>query len=338
MKNSELFFLQNKTNIFWDNWVWKTNVLNSILEVFNSGYWKAQSLITQWENNLYIEALFDEKWIESKVSFSYDLEKNKKQFLLNWKSVTKIKLNENSPKFVWFFPLTMNLFYLWPSQRRDFLDEILKNIYPKYWSLLKKYSQIVRNRNKILINIREWNSIVEELKFWDQQFFQISEVLYKYRFELVWEFENEIKNYLQAFNFKVKNIKFEYISKVSRYNVLWDLKNYLEKNIQRDIILWRTPIGIHIDDFDILLDNKKIIDFASRWELKTMIVILKLIEINFIQKKLWKEPILLIDDIVSELDENHLNLVLSYFKNLQIISTSIKKIEKEDVKNYYIST
>jgi recombinational DNA repair ATPase RecF len=89
------------------------------------------------------------------LSLSYDSNLNKKNILLNKKKVTKKVLNENSLKICYFLPITMNLFYLGPKYRRDFLDEILSNSFPVYDDFLKKYDKVLKCRNKILKNISE---------------------------------------------------------------------------------------------------------------------------------------------------------------------------------------
>lgn len=333
----EIFFDNKVTNIFWENWIWKTNVLLSILSVFNSHTsFKTKDLVQNWQKFLYLESVFQSSQIEHKISFSYDIEKDKKMFLLNWKSITRPKLIQITPKITSFFPITMNLFYLSPKYRRDFLDEILQNVYSNYQKLLKSYENILKNRNKMLKSILEEKSKKEDILFWDNEFIKLASLIYEYRFKIVEFYQIEIKKYQEIFNFKIKEIDFVYNTKVDKNNIWENIREYLTKNLDRDIILWKTHIWPHIDDFDIIVDWKSVIDFASRWELKTIIVVLKIIEINFIYSIFGQKPILLVDDIVSELDEIHLNLIFKYFSWLQIISTSISQISRENLVNFSI--
>ena len=138
-----------------------------------------------------------------------------------------------------------------------------------------------------------------------------------------------IKNYFSA---SISEVKFEYLSKVSENTVWEDIKNYLTKNLDRDIILWKTSIWPHIDDFDIKLDQVSLAKFASRWEIKSVIIYLKLLEWIFIEKKTWKKPILIIDDLLSELDDNHKNILLSKIVYYQSFISNI--IEEEN--SFYI--
>ncbi len=332
-----LNFENQITNIFWENWIWKTNVLLAILSVFNHPLsTKTPNLVKNESNFLYLESNFLSQNIEQKVMFSFDIEKNKKIYLLNWKTITKPKLNLVIPKITSFFPITMNLFYLWPKYRRDFIDEILLNTYVEYDKILKDYEKILKNRNKMLKSIFEEKSKKEDILFWDEEFIKYCVKIYEYRFKIVSIFEQNISNYIEIFSSKISKIEFIYSSKVKKGNEYKDIKDYLNKNLDRDIMLWKTHIWPHIDDFDILIDWKSIVDFASRWELKSIIVVLKMIEINFIKDISWKTPILLIDDLLSELDENHLNMIFKYFSWIQVISTSISQISRENIDNFCI--
>ena len=122
------------------------------------------------------------------------------------------------------------------------------------------------------------------------------------------------------------------MSKISENSVWEYIKNYLTKYLDRDIILWKTSIWPHIDDFDIKLDWVSLSKFASRWEIKSVIIYLKLLEWIFIEKKTWRKPILIIDDLLSELDDNHKNILLSKIVYYQSFISNI--IEEEN--SFYI--
>jgi DNA replication and repair protein RecF len=97
--------------------------------------------------------------------------------------------------------------------------------------------------------------------------------------------------------------------------------------LERDIILQKTQIWPHIDDFEIRVDGINVTHYASRWEIKSIIIYLKLLEWLFIEKKTWKKPIMLIDDLLSELDDLHKNMLLKKIEYYQTFISSIYKIE-----------
>lgn len=156
---------------------------------------------------------------------------------------------------------------------------------------------------------------------------ELREIIYKYRNIFIDYTENGIKNFSEYFLGKIENVEFKYITKTDFNDIKWSIKNYLDKNLDRDIILKKTQIGPHIDDFDIIVDNKSLIEFASRWEIKSIIIWLKLLELDFIKEKTSKKPILLIDDFFSELDNKHIELLSFKIANYQTIISTINDLE-----------
>lgn len=328
IKEKEILFTENFNVIVWNNWCWKTNILQAISHIFFDDFsWNnKKNLVYSWENNLYLEWDFLLKDTQNTIWVSFDLSLNKQNILLNKKKQTKKVLFENLLKVCHFLPIDMNLFYLWPKYRRDFLDNILKNSFLEYSKLLSEYEKVLKNRNKILKNILEWNSKKDEIYFWNDKFIILSKQILIFRLDLVKFFsENIIKNF-EIFSWKINKIEFIYNSKIDLDNIETSIKDYLEKNFDRDIILWKTHIWPHIDDFDILIDGTSIIDYASRWEMKSIIICLKLLELSYINEKTWKKTIFLIDDLSSELDENHIKFLLDKIANIQTIITSISEI------------
>jgi len=328
-ESKKLEELTDKNFIIWENGKWKTNILEALSLLGNNsiGNIAIENLVKKSKNNFYIEYLDDQI---GSVGISFDAEKKKKNYRINGKNVTKKKFLEVTYKCVIFSPQEMNLMYLSPSLRRDFLDKILINSYPEYSDILKNYKKITTSRNKFLKSIAEWKSRIEDLAFWDQSFIDIAEKIYEYRFPLAHYFQSHISTAKEYFSWKIDDISFEYISKVRPDNIAEDIKNYLNKNLNRDIILWKTAIWPHVDDFKILADQIDITQFASRWETKSVIIWLKMLETVFVEKRDNKKPILLIDDLMSELDESHKQMLTKKLKYYQTFISSIEILEEKN--------
>ncbi len=331
-------FLKDKNIIIWPNWAWKTNILQAISILFwNNIFWyKDNHILKDNTEFLFIEWVFVESNFEHKVSFSYDKKLDKKNYSLNSKKISKKELLNKSLKTSYFSPQDMNLFYLWPSSRREFINNILWNIYPNYFLELKRYENILKNRNKILKNIFEWNSKEEEIIFWDNEFIKSCQKIYEYIIPLNSFLESNLLKENDIFKDKNIKLNYKYNSKVDLENIELSIRNYLTKNFKRDIILWRTHLWPHVDDFNIFTWDVEVSNFASRWELKSIILKLKLLEIDYIKYITSKTPLLLIDDFQSELDENHLNILKNKLNNLQIIYTSINTSNKDNYNNIYL--
>lgn len=322
---------ETRNFIVWENGRWKTNVLEALSLLSNNSILKLSfdDLVKVWQDFFFIEFEDNLKW---KIWFYYSKKDKKKNFLINNKKVTKKIFLENIYSSVIFSPIMMNMMYLSPSLRRDFLDEALKSSFSDYEDLLKNYKKILKSRNSFLKAISENKAKKEEIKFWDERFIELSEKIYNYRFNFVNFLAKSIKNIKDYFSVDFEEISFNYVTKVSEKNIFLDMKNYLEKNLDRDIILWKTAIWPHIDDFEIILDWFSLEKFGSRWEVKSVIIYIKLLEGIFIEKKTWKKPILIIDDLLSELDENHKNILLEKINYYQSFISNII----EDENSFYI--
>ncbi len=338
--NAEFFFSEQENVITWENWKWKTNILEAMALFSWINFTKIEfdNLVKKNETIFFIEIELESSEI---ISISYDKQTKKKKYLLNWKNSSKKKIFEYSDKVVSFSPIIMNMMYLSPNLRRDFLDEILIKTFTDYKKILSDYKKILISRNKILKNIKENKSKKVELEFWDKKFINISTIIYNYRFWIDNFLKEHTKDFTKFFWNKIKNFNFKYISKINNNeklnkkekieNIKTQIKKYLIDNTDRDIILSTTNIWPHIDDFWIYLDWIPIIEYASRWEVKSTIIWLKLLEIKFIKKFTTKKPILLIDDLLSELDTKHKNLLLKNIKWYQVFITSIR----EDYNNIW---
>jgi len=325
----EFIFENEKFFIVWENWKWKTNILEALSILNNNSIiWiNFDMLVKNNENNFFIEYQNDD-W--KTLWISYDKELKKKRFFVNKKTTSKKIFTENTNISVIFSPIIMNIMYLSPSLRRDFLDQILINSFNNYDKLLSNYKKILKNRNKILKNIRENKSKKEEINFWNQEFIKNAVEIYKYRLQLCDFFQKHIKKSSEYFLWKIKNVDFEYQTKVNRDKIPDDIIKYLEKNFDRDIIMWTTSIWPHIDDFDNIIDNNRLVEFASRWETKSIIIWLKLLETAFIENITNKKPVLLIDDLLSELDEKHKDILINKIKYYQTFITSISQVDKKN--------
>ena len=320
----------DKNIIIWENWKWKTNILESISILWNNSilWLNFENLVKKWEDFFFLEYKNHSNDI---IWISYSKIDNKKTYFINKKKVSRKVFVNSTFCVVIFSPIIMNLMYLSPSLRRDFLDNILWNSIPEYNDIFKKYKKILKNRNLVLKNIFLKRCNKSEIVFWDNQFIKIASDIYYYRYKLVNFFIKHINWALEYFNEKINNIDFKYHSIISENNINEELKNSLINNFDKDIILCKTSIWPHVDDFDVLLDWISLINYASRWETKSLIIWLKLLETVFIEKNTEKKPVLIIDDLLSELDTVHKNLLLNKIKYYQTFISSIKIIDNNNI-------
>lgn len=321
----EISFLAGKNIVIWNNGQWKSNILEALsLPV----WWMVE---THWE--YLISKGSDVMYIKYELTiwtsaYAYDGKTGKKKYFLWEKSTTPSKLRESYPHIISFHPMMMNLMYLWPSHRRDFLDSILISSFPEYQKKLSKYKKILSNRNKLLKNIYLEKSQISELEFWNTSYIDLACEIYEYRKKLINYFQKSQQKLTAYFFGKVETTVFTYLTKISLENPRKQLNEYIRNNIQKEILLKKTLRWPHLDDFDITVDDTPIIHFASRWEVKSVLLWLKFLETGFIQTYSNKKDIIyIIDDLLSELDTTHREILWEHIWTSQCIMSSIEDID-----------
>jgi DNA replication and repair protein RecF len=320
--SKDFFFERGLNCIYGNNGLWKSNIVDAIsLLSLGELFWlEYDALVKEGELGFYVDI---QTYDGEKLSLSYDKETKKKKLSLLWKPTTKTKFLQSTFPCVIFHPLTLNMMYLSPSLRREYMDEILSQAFDEYASVLKRYKEAVRNRNKFLIAIQEGKGKREDIKFWENIFIDLAVQIYEWRDEYINFISSNIQSYIFLLWGKIQSLEFLYKTKVTSSSKRFFIQEYLEKNRERDILLGATHIGPHVDDFDIMIDKKSITSFASRGETKTMILWLKILEARFLEQKKQKKPIIVIDDFLSELDDIHKKYVFQTFADYQTIITSI---------------
>ncbi len=234
----------------------------------------------------------------------------------------KRKISELPLELPWpllFTPEDLKIIIGEPEIRRNYLDKILSKIEIKYRAALLNYEHALKRRNKILSLKEEKNvdDIEDELKFWDEYLEKNGKIITQKREEF-FRFCNENNDFF-GFEFKIKYLKNEFSIEKS--------KKLRKKELERGFTL----SGPHRDDFKILLKKEDFIDikiYGSRSEQRLAVLWLKKMEAEFVKHTLKIKgkghfrPILLLDDVFSELDEKNKKRVLKFIEKYQCFITS----------------
>ena len=208
-----------------------------------------------------------------------------------------------------------------PGLRRKYINSILSQTDAGYKKALGNYTKTVRSRNKLLETIRETGTGQDQLPFWNNKLLEFGEILQNAREELIAHFNNHIDTNDNNTLLEDQNIYIEY----NKNSI--DTKRLLEYK-DREIASKNTLIGPHRDDFTVLQNSKNIAQFGSRGEQRTAVFALKLAEIDFIKQSTSSTPVLLLDDIFSELDTSHKELVINLIKSSgQTIISSAEELD-----------
>lgn len=239
-----------------------------------------------------------------------------KKFLVNGVAKRRVDFVENFPA-VLFSPEDLEIIVDSPSLRRKFLDNVLEQVDREYRLAVVSYSRALRQRNALLENTRETGIRNEkQFEYWDNLIIEFGEKITKKREEFIEFVNNESKDIFDFATFYDKSV----ISKAR-------LLQYKEAEVASGVTL----VGPHRDDFSVSMFNNTrktthdIKFYGSRGQQRLAILQLKMLELLFIEKRLGQRPVLLLDDIFSELDEGHIELVLEMIGLQQTIITTTHK-------------
>lgn len=217
-------------------------------------------------------------------------------------------------KTVLFAPQDLELVTDGPSLRRNFLDTVLSQSDREYRRSIGSYEKGVKQRNRLLLRIREENISRSNLLFWNQLLIKNGNYITEKRQELI-DYINSLEKC---------NLKYDY-SAIS--------EGRLEQYKNEEVASATTLVGPHRDDFVFQKDERDLASFGSRGEQRMEILYLKLAELSFIEEKTKVKPILLLDDIFSELDHVHREIVMQNINNHQVIITSADEHNLPQIKN-----
>ena len=320
---------KNINIIYGDNAQGKTNILEAIfLCSFGKSFrtTKEKEMIKFNEDRCLVEIFYQKKDRDGKIKIEIG---NKKQISINGVKIKKLSELLGNINIVLFTPDDINILRDGPANRRRFLDMMIGQLKPNYVYNLNMYLKTIEQRNNYLRQIREENKQEEMLEIWDEKLSEYGNIIYNYRkqfMDLIAEKINEIHKKITE---DKENIKIEYTSNCDSKEEYLKL---LKQRRKLDIIKGFTTKGVHRDDFVIYINDKEVNTYGSQGQNRTVVLSLKLAELNVIYDLIGEYPILLLDDFMSELDENRRKNFLKNIENTQVILTGTDKIDLQNLE------
>ena len=328
-ENLEIDLNKNINIIYGENAQGKTNIIESIfLCAFGKSFRtsKEKEMIKFNEEKSLIEAFYQKKDRDGKIKIELG---NKKQISLNGIKIKKLSELLGNINIVIFTPDDINILRDGPVKRRRFLDMMIGQLRPNYVYNLNMYTKTIEQRNNYLRQIKEENKPEEMLEIWDEKLAEYGEKVYIYRKEFIEKIYNKINEIHGNITDNKETLKIEFISNCD------NKENYLKLLKERrklDIIKGFTTKGIHRDDFVIYINGKEVNIYGSQGQNRTVVLSLKIAELNVIYEEIGEYPILLLDDFMSELDEVRRKNFLNNIKNTQVILTCTEKIDLPEIE------
>lgn len=331
--------LDKGINIFYgDNAQGKTNIIESIFlcsmgKSFRCN--KDKELIKFDEILTTVDTEYEKQDRNGKITAKIG---EKKEFFINGVKQNKVSNIIGKINIVIFSPDDIEIIKDGPGRRRKFIDMMISSLKPNYIHLLNDYNRVLEQRNTYLKQIVKEKKSEDLLDILDEQLSTLSYEIFKYRNEYLNKFSEiiqETHNIITKNTKNEENIKIKYISNAQDKN---GFLNILKKSRQIDIRRGFTSTGVHRDDFMIYINKKIVSIYGSQGQQRTSILTLKLCELKIVTDEIGETPILLLDDFMSELDENRRKSFLENLNDSQVIITCTDniKIEKENIKSFYV--
>jgi DNA replication and repair protein RecF len=325
------FEFKKKTSVIVGaNGTGKTSVLEAIYEALRGKSFRAvDSDILKRESDFYrIEVDFSdgEKTVVAFGNLDAGSEK-KKQFLVGGKKYLRLPKKYRYP-IVLFLPDDLHLISSSPTRKRDFFDRILSELDDSYSTTLNRYEKSLKQRNDLLKKYTEDD--IEEVRSvifsWNLLLSKYGVEIRKKRQKMISEINERLTKTYRSIADNNDDIKVVYEIQGDDVSENEYLRR-LELELKRDLIIGHTGFGVHRDNYNFIFNNSDADGSASRGEVRSIILAMKFIEAEMISEKIGKKPIVLLDDVFSELDEMRQKSLTRNFKDNQIIITSVEVVE-----------
>ena len=331
-RSHDEFLLQcrKKTSLLiGENGSGKTSVLEAIYEALRGKSFRAtdNTILKRGEDFYRIEVEF---YSGEKTIVLFDGEK--KKFLVEDKKALRLPKKNRYP-VVLFVPDDLHLVATSPTKRRSYFDRVVAEFDELYNDHLLKYEKVLKQRNELLKKYQNQNDYMKNEILVKNEVFSWNILLAKYGCEI----RRRRKKYLGKLNERFTEV-YHSIAE-NQDEVFLEMKfcggevseaeyfNRLEAELIRDIVLGYTGFGVHRDDFIFLFNRKEADGAASRGELRSMILAMKFIEADLIYQETGKRPVVLLDDVFSELDTMRQRCLVKNFKENQVILTSVDEVD-----------
>lgn len=228
--------------------------------------------------------------------------------------------HEYTAPVVWFDPEQLRLLRGSPSRRRDYIDTLLSQLHPAYSRHLSRYNRALLQRNTLL---KSKNFTKDQIFVWNVRIAEHAKEIFDKRKEYVAELNKKLSDTYADLSGVKKNIKVEYDSTTGEDSYSETLLRQLEANQKRDEIMGHTSVGPHRDDI-VFMDGtgRSLAGSSSRGEVRSMVLSLKIMELKMLASAFDKQPVLLFDDVFSELDGSRRHAFTSNLSGVQAIVTT----------------
>lgn len=311
---------ENINIITGDNGIGKTNLVEAIYYLNTAKGFKSKKdneLLKEGKGEFLIRARVD----NNDINILYCKDPKEKKILVNGKTINEISELNKYINILLFEPNFSNIFKSSPSERRKYLDLSISKVSDIYYSKLKTYNKLLKERNLLLLS----NNIEEHhLNAIDTQLVTCSKVIDTFRYNYIKSLNKRLENISNRISNKNKSLYIEYspmceLNEDYERNLFQKYNNFRKKDIESKT----TNIGIHREDFKMKIDDKDISIFGSQAE--NRLASISLVLCSYLILKSDNKPIIILDDVLSELDEDNQDRLISILKEFKQVFITANK-------------
>ncbi|WP_373484034.1 DNA replication/repair protein RecF [Acetobacterium sp.] len=309
----------------------KTNLIEAMFFLSRGYSHRASNVaeLAQWDHDdFFINARVVSEGVKHTLSAkSYQ---GKRQFLLDGKVKKRDKIN-GIFNTILFEPDDLKIVKEGPDKRRRFLNQEISGFRPEYHYILRDYEKILNQRNSLLKSIHYEPSLITTLDVWDEQLIQTGVRLMNHRIRYLHRLNREANNLHQILSLGKETLSLSYLNNIiDSLEELSEIKNLYKKRLEssreEEISRGATIYGPHVDDMIIQINGKDARRYGSQGQQRSAAISLKLSQIEIYYDNTGEYPVVLLDDIFSELDEHRRKSILSLLNKTQAFITCTEDI------------
>ncbi len=241
-----------------------------------------------------------------------------KTFDIHGKEYTRLSMQKIIPSVV-FEPNHLLLLHRSPELRRNFFDDLIRQLVPGYDTNLRHYKRVLAQRNSLL---KQSHANHDQLFVWNLRLSELGGRIVTERLKLIEQFNKSLTRLYSEISGSASTVTLKYETNLKTNNYETNLLHALERSTEKDISRGFTSHGPHREDVSIFLNKKLASETASRGEVRTLVLALKMLEAEFIEKARDTRPLLLLDDVFSELDGKRRQALVQFLTPYQSFITT----------------
>lgn len=318
-EESKLSFHEHTNILYGDNAQGKTNILESLFVCGTTKSHKGskdRELIQIGQEEAHIRMMLTRKEISHRVDMH--LRKNKSKGI----AIDGIPIRRSSEliglvNIIFFSPEDLKIIKNGPSERRRFMNLELSQLDSMYLHDLGEYNKVLNQRNKLLKQIYYNPSLKDTLEIWDAKLIEYGIRIIRRRKEFIRQLEEIVYHINQKLTGGRENLFVKYAPDTDEDTY----EHHLQSSIEKDLRFMTTSVGPHRDDLSFFNGDVDLKKYGSQGQHRTCALSLKLAEIELVSQLIGDKPVLLLDDVLSELDRNRQNYLLDSIHDIQTIIT-----------------